>query len=156
MIEIISSFKERFNEALSIRNIKPIELSEKTGISESTISQYRSGYAKPKDDKLVVLSNALDVNPVWLMGLNVPMELQKPEPVNVSIDIDYDTDKIAEAISLFNIYQNAPKDLQQGIDALLRLAQTVSQTAQSVPQQEVVEESQKHRAVSAHPQKDKK
>ena len=59
--------------------MKPVELSEKTGISEATISQYRSGYAKPKEDKLVVISNALGINPVWLMGLNVPMEIAPSE-----------------------------------------------------------------------------
>ena len=74
MIEKVSDFKERFNKAISIRNIKPVELSEKTGISESTISQYRSGYAKPKEEKLALLANALNVDPTWLMGLNVPMD----------------------------------------------------------------------------------
>lgn len=73
MIELVSDFKNRFEQALKYRDIKPVEISEKTGISESTISQYRSGYAKPKEDKLVILSNALDVNPVWLLGVNVPM-----------------------------------------------------------------------------------
>lgn len=74
MIEKVSTFKERLNQALSIRNIKPVELFEKTGISESTISQYRSGYAQPKEDKLLLISNALDVNPAWLLGLNVRMD----------------------------------------------------------------------------------
>lgn len=77
MIEQVSSFKDRLNEALRIRNIKPVELSEKTGISESTISQYRSGYAKPKEPRLGIIANALYVNPAWLMGLNVPMEIIK-------------------------------------------------------------------------------
>ena len=87
MIEMVSNFKSRFNQALKIRNIKPVELSEKTGISESTLSQYRSGYAKPKDEKLVILSNALNVNPVWLMGMNVPME-ENPTSIHTeSIDI---------------------------------------------------------------------
>lgn len=74
MIEQITTFSGRLNEALSIRNIFPVDLAKKTHISESTISQYRSGYAKPKEDKLCRIANALNVNPVWLMGLNVPME----------------------------------------------------------------------------------
>ena len=75
MINQVSDFKDRLEEALNIRNITPAELSKRTQISESTISQYRSGYAKPKDKKLVILSNALNVNPTWLMGLDVPMEI---------------------------------------------------------------------------------
>lgn len=75
MINQVAEFKDRLEEALNIRNVSPAELSKKTKISESTISQYRSGYAKPKDKKLVILSNALNVNPTWLMGLDVPMEI---------------------------------------------------------------------------------
>jgi transcriptional regulator with XRE-family HTH domain len=86
MIEKVSNFKTRFNQALELRNMKPVELSEKTGISESTISQYRSGYAKPKEDKLAIISNALNVNPVWLLGLNVPIET-KPMPDTDNIDV---------------------------------------------------------------------
>ena len=74
MIEKVSTFKERLNEALEIRNKKPVELSRGTGISESTISQYRSGYAEPKEDKLAKIASYLRVNPTWLMGLNVSME----------------------------------------------------------------------------------
>ena len=74
MIEKISDFKSRFNEALSIRNMKPVELSEKTGLSEATISQYRSGYAKPKYERIVRIADALNVSLMWLMGGDVPME----------------------------------------------------------------------------------
>nr|WP_308743109.1 helix-turn-helix domain-containing protein [uncultured Anaerocolumna sp.] len=70
----VEEFKIRFNEAIGLRNIKPVELSEKTGISKSTISHYMSGYTKPKSDKLYTLAKALNVNVTWLMGYNVPME----------------------------------------------------------------------------------
>lgn len=73
-MNVISDFKTRFNEALSIRNIKPIELSEITGISKSTISHYMSGYTKPKSDKLYILAKALDVSETWLMGYGDSME----------------------------------------------------------------------------------
>lgn len=67
-------FKNRFNRAIDIRNIKPIELSAKTGIAKSTISHYMTGYTKPKSNKLYILAEALDVNEAWLMGFDVPME----------------------------------------------------------------------------------
>ena len=77
MINVVSNFKDRFNQALEIRNILPVDLSKRTKISEATISQYRSGYAKPKEEKLAIISNALNVNPAWLMGLDVSMELHQ-------------------------------------------------------------------------------
>ena len=75
MIEKVSTFKDRLNEALSIRDMRPIDLAKSTKISESTISQYRSGYAEPKEERLAAIASALDVNPTWLLGLNVPMEI---------------------------------------------------------------------------------
>ena len=150
MIEITSSFKNRFNEALSIRQMKPIELSERTGISESTISQYRSGYAKPKDDKLVSISNALRVNPVWLMGLNVPMEDSEPTQ---NVEIDYDTKKIAEAMKLYDIYENASPEIKQSIDNLIELARKIPQ----VPQLDIEKlKSEQSRTEVPHLKKDKK
>lgn len=80
MIEIKESFRTRLENALNIRDMKPVELAKKTGISEATISQYRSGYAKPKEKRLVLIANALGVGPDWLMGLDVPMEPREKHP----------------------------------------------------------------------------
>ena len=90
MIEVTSTFSGRLNEALDIRQIKPVDLSKRTGISEATISQYRSGYAKPKQKKLALLADALRVNPVWLMGLNVPMEIQRTVDTQAETDSGID------------------------------------------------------------------
>ena len=73
MVEIKEAFRIRLDKALALRDMKPVDLANRTGISESTISQYRSGYSKPKRDRLVLLANALGVSPSWLMGLEVPM-----------------------------------------------------------------------------------
>ena len=81
-------FKARFNKAISKQNIKPIELSEKTGISKSAISHYMSGYTKPKSDKLYALSKALNVSEAWLMGYDVPME--RSSDLNFSVSSSYD------------------------------------------------------------------
>lgn len=75
---LIADFKVRFNQALSIKNIRPAELAEKTGLSKSTISHYMSGYTKPKSDKLFILARALDVSEQWLMGLDVPIGAFRP------------------------------------------------------------------------------
>ena len=74
MKDIIDSFSNRLNEAIRKRNIKPIELSEKTGIDKSKISSYMSGRYKAKQDGVYLLAQALNVSEAWLMGLDVPME----------------------------------------------------------------------------------
>lgn len=78
-MDIKESFQQRFEKALAITGIKPSELSEMTGISQATISQYRSGYSQPKQPRLMVIAKALGVNPVWLMGLDVPMRISEGE-----------------------------------------------------------------------------
>lgn len=70
----VETFQNRLATALRIRNMKPVELHEKTNISESLISKYLSGNAVARQRKLSILSEALNINPVWLMGYDVPME----------------------------------------------------------------------------------
>lgn len=70
----IESFQNRLEKALRLRNIKPVELHEKTGISESLLSKYLSGNAIARQKKISLISDALNVNPVWLMGYDIPME----------------------------------------------------------------------------------
>lgn len=74
MNELVDSFANRLNKAISLRNIKPVDLSEKTGIDKSKISSYMSGRYKAKQDGVYLLAQALNVSEVWLMGYDVPME----------------------------------------------------------------------------------
>lgn len=70
----IETFQKRLEKALNIRNMKPVELHEKTGISESLLSKYLSGNAIARQRKIALISETLNINPVWLMGYDVPME----------------------------------------------------------------------------------
>lgn len=66
--------KNRLAKALSLRKMKQIELSEKTKIPKSSISQYMSGYSKPNSERTLLICQALNINEAWLLGYNVPME----------------------------------------------------------------------------------
>lgn len=70
--------QQRLREALSARNMLPIELSRLSGIGKSAISQYLSGKVTPKQDKIYKLAQALKVNESWLMGYDEPMEQSPP------------------------------------------------------------------------------
>ena len=65
----IDTFANRLSKAILIRNIKPVDLAEKTGISKSKISSYMSGRFKAKQDGVFLLSKALDVDPRLVNGL---------------------------------------------------------------------------------------
>lgn len=69
----MSTIADRIKEALQIKNMKQIELVEKTGIGKSSISTYISGEYEPKQKNLYKIAKALDVDISWLMGSDVPM-----------------------------------------------------------------------------------
>ena len=71
------SCAERLRQAAKFRNIKQVELCEKTGIKKSAMSQYFKGTFEPKQDGVYLLAAALDVSEAWLMGFDVPMEKNK-------------------------------------------------------------------------------
>lgn len=54
-------------------NISQRELAEKSGLKESSISQYVRGSHKPGNVSAGKLAKVLSVSPVWLMGFDVPM-----------------------------------------------------------------------------------
>ena len=68
------AINDRIKQALALRNMKQVELVEKTGIDKSQISSYLSGKYKPKQENLSLIAMALDVDVYWLMGQDVPME----------------------------------------------------------------------------------
>lgn len=72
--ERVASLKDRLGEALRLRGMKAIELSEKTSIPKGQISYYLAGKAEPKADRLHQISVALGVSEAWLLGFDVQPE----------------------------------------------------------------------------------
>lgn len=64
----------RLDEALSLKGMKPVELSERTKISKASISSYCKQRWQPKQDALHKMASVLDVSELWLAGYDVPME----------------------------------------------------------------------------------
>ena len=64
----------RIRKALSLRNMTQTELCARAKISNSSLSEYLSGKYEPRQDKVFILAQALNVDPVWLWGYDVPME----------------------------------------------------------------------------------
>ena len=69
-----SDFASRLALALEQRNMKAVDLSRKTDVSEGTISCYINGKYQAKQNRVKVFAEALNVNPAWLMGYDVPMD----------------------------------------------------------------------------------
>ena len=77
-----STVKERLRIALLEANMKPVELSERTGIPKSMISYYLNGKTKPKADRIFVISQVLGVSEAWLLGYDVPKNRTEEQKKN--------------------------------------------------------------------------
>ena len=69
-----STFAARLVEGLDTAGMTAADLSRKTKIPEGTISCYKSGKYEAKQDKVYIIAKALNVDPSWLMGYDVPMQ----------------------------------------------------------------------------------
>ncbi|MDU2164768.1 MAG: helix-turn-helix transcriptional regulator [Veillonella sp.] len=65
-------FIERLNSILQKRNLSQADLSKMTGIRSSSISDWLNGKYEPKQDKIAIIADALNVSPVWLIGYDEP------------------------------------------------------------------------------------
>ena len=111
----IESCATRIKKALSVRNMKQSELCAKTKISKSVLSEYISGVYEPKQDRVFILSQALDVDPVWLMGFDVPMEKeQKKFSSGESLTEGEKT--------VLELFRAIPEDQQPVVLAMIRAA----------------------------------
>jgi len=66
--------KKRLKQAMDTCGMRAVELSARTGIPKSSISQYMSGYTKPNGERVYLLSKTLNVSEAWLMGFDVPAQ----------------------------------------------------------------------------------
>ncbi len=73
---ILKKFAERLTNIIKENNVDISTLANKLGIkSKSTIYRYMNGEMAPKITTVKYLAEIFNVNPVWLMGYDVPMRL---------------------------------------------------------------------------------
>lgn len=117
-MEIIEDFSSRLSKAMSIRNVRAIDIVNATGISESALSQYISGKISPKRSNLIKIADFLEVNVSWLIGLDVPMELK------IDSKTDYDpsmgTSSLLEhSIEVIKLFEKATPEDQNLVEYIL-------------------------------------
>lgn len=120
----ISNFAKRLKEAMDIRKISQTELHEKTGVGKPSINAYLKGEYKAKQDRVDLIAEALNVDPTWLIGYDVPMERSSRESFNNGYYTDSETAELAEKLRtnpdmkiLFSAAKDlTPEEMQQAAD----------------------------------------
>jgi transcriptional regulator with XRE-family HTH domain len=113
-VENKDACSKRIARVLSIRNMKQTDLCNITGIPKSAMSQYISGAFEPKQDRIFLIANALDVSEAWLMGFDVPIEKETQSP---------DKQELTEGEKLvLELFRKIPEDRQPEALELLQVA----------------------------------
>lgn len=63
-----AQFINRLKSVMAEHKITQTELAKRTGIRQSSISDWLNNRYEPKQDKVYLLANALNVSPAWLLG----------------------------------------------------------------------------------------
>ncbi len=115
--ERIATCAERIKHALRFKGLKQSDLCRLTKIPKSALSQYISGAYEPKQDRIYLISKALNVSEAWLMGLDVPMERQeRKEPSSDKMQLTE-----GESI-LLDLFRRVPEDKQELVLQMIRVA----------------------------------
>ena len=99
------NFSEKLAQAIKLNGITQSDLSAKTGISPSSISDWLNGKYVPKQDKIYILATVLNVKPSYLLGYD-----------------DSEPTQQQDFNALYKIISNAPQDIQEDIYAFGRAA----------------------------------
>ena len=116
----------RLKQILEVRNMSQQELADKSGVGKSSISHYINGSNEPGNKSAYLMSKVLKVNPMWLMGLDVPMEeITQVDTDKLTAsqlpDLDEETlNRLQLAMELYEKYRNAIPEVQAAVETLLK------------------------------------
>lgn len=65
-----NNFSSKLKYFLDVKKIKPSELAKSSGLSESLISQYLNNKINPKNDKIIIIAQTLDIDPIELIEID--------------------------------------------------------------------------------------
>lgn len=88
-------FINRLKSIMKERKITQTELAKRTGIRQSSISDWLNDRYEPKQDKVYIIAKALNVSPAWLLGYdeNIPTNKQ-----STNYYLDAETAEYAEML----------------------------------------------------------
>lgn len=101
------TISDRIFERLSQLSMTQKEFAEKTGILQSTISEWKKNKTNPSSDKILAICHTLDVSPEWLLSGVDPAASRGKNQKYYVVDIDTDTGML---ISEFNRLEKSQRD----------------------------------------------
>lgn len=120
-----SCSQERIKALMDFYNINQTDLSKKSGVGRTAIANYVKGIREPKQDAVYLLSKPFNINPVWLMGYDVPMFATSDAQIAEIADVITSRDKVIteEEKVLISAYRNADELTKQMVLRLLKVGE---------------------------------
>lgn len=110
------TIRDRIFSKLEELNMTQKEFSEKTGIPQTTVSDWRKKRTNPTAEKIMVICKVLDVTPEWLLsGVEIHGSRSNPQKW-------YAIDSETEAGELITVYNSMDAKMQ---DRILGYAQAL-------------------------------
>ena len=123
----VSNSRERLLQLMEYYGINQTELCKRTGLQKSALSNYLNGDREPRQAQISLIADPFNINPAWLMGYDVPMILP-----TINANLNVDTQKMSEALSMFEAYQLATPEIRTAIDSLLKTVKPVVDSLNSI------------------------
>lgn len=120
----VATTAERIREALTIKDMKQVDLSNKTGIDKGSISSYVSGRYEPKNEAVMKIANCLGVDEMWLWGYDAPM-IRKPrseekmQEAKERADFDVMIAKNEDVREMLQMFMALPEDKKKTVKQMV-------------------------------------
>lgn len=106
---------ERIYKYLKEKKMTQIEFAARTGISQSTISDWKRKGTNPSADKIMIICEVLDISPYELL-LGTENKKHKEYKQTEFVVID----KKSKEYGLIEIFQNLDSDAQRRLEGYMR------------------------------------
>lgn len=111
---------ERIYEYMEKTGITQLEFANRTGISQSTVSDWRRKGTNPSADKIMIICEVLNVSPYELLQGSENKKHKGYRPVD-SIVIDKESDEFR----LIEMYQNLNLDAKRRLEGYMRALEDI-------------------------------
>ncbi len=106
---------ERIYEYLEKRGITQLEFANRTGISQSTISDWRRKGTNPSADKIMIICEVLDISPYELLQGTENKKYKEYRPIEYVV-INRESDEF----QLLETYQSLDLDAKKRLEGYMK------------------------------------
>ncbi len=109
---------ERIYKFMEEKNISQLEFAKKTGISQSTVSDWRRKGTNPSADKIMIICEVLGVTPYDLLSGTENHKMKEYMPYK---DVDYVVvNKDSKEYALIETYQSMDSSMQKRLESYMK------------------------------------